>query len=504
MLGPKTLSEALFPPPAGQPLRSRLYRNDLTVAADGTRRLAFTDVTEASRIDERGYGMGVASGDFDNDGFPDLYVNNLGENRLWRNRGDGTFEDLTAAAGVGEARLSVSSAFLDYDRDGHLDLFVANYVDFRPEENRPCYAPSSARDYCSPKVYPALSDTLYRNRGDGTFEDVSARARIAAEIGTALGAISADFNGDGWLDVLVANDGMPDHLWVNQKDGTFLNDALMAGVAVNREGKATASMGVDAGDLDGDGDEDVFITNLMGETNTLFANDGQGWFEDHTVQSGLAAPSKAFTSFGTGFLDFDNDGDLDIFVASGAVNIILTQVQAGDPYPLRQPKHLFRNRGNGTFEEVTGEAGAVLQVPEVSRGVAFGDLDNDGDTDVVVVSNNGPARLLLNQLGARQRWAGLDLREGHGREALGALLAAELPGGRTLWRRVRSDGSYASARDPRLLLGLGDGGAIEALRIFWPDGSAEAFPGPEAGRYHTLRQGAGKPLEDAIRAGGEP
>ena len=495
MLGPKTLADARFPPPPGE-LRSRLYRNDLTAGADGTRRLAFTEVTAAGGIDERGYGMGVASGDFDNDGLPDLYVNNLGPNRLWRNRGDGTFEDVTRAAGVGEPRLSVSSAFFDYDRDGWLDLFVANYVDFRPEDNRPCYAPSSARDYCSPKVYPALPDTFYRNRGDGTFEDVSARTRVGSEKGTALGVISADFNRDGWLDVYVANDGLPDHLWVNQRDGTFLNDALMAGVAVNREGKPTASMGVDAGDLDGDGDEDVFITNLMGETNSLFVNDGQGWFEDRTVQSGLAAPSKAFTSFGTGFLDFDNDGDLDIIIASGAVNVILTQVQAGDPYPLRQPKHLFRNRGDGTFEEVTSEAGAVFQVPEVSRGLALGDVDNDGDTDVVVVNNNGPVRLLLNQVGSRRHWVGLDLREGHGREALGALVALDVPGRPTLWRRLRTDGSYASARDPRLLVGLGEATALDRVRVFWPGGRAEAWTGLAVDRYHRLRQGEGRSLED--------
>jgi hypothetical protein len=493
MLGPKTLADATFPPPPGTVLRARLYRNDLRLGSDGRRDLRFVDVTEASRLDERGYGMGVTSGDFDNDGFPDLYVNNLGVNRLWRNRGDGTFEDLTDRAGVGEPRLSVSSSFLDYDRDGWLDLFVTNYVDFRPEENRPCYAPSSARDYCSPKVYPALPDTVYRNRGDGRFEDVSERSRVAAAKGTALGVVGADFNRDGWLDVYVANDGMPDHLWVNQKDGTFLEDGLMAGVAVNREGKPTASMGVDAGDLDGDGDEDVFITNLMGETNTLFVNDGQGWLEDRTVQSGLAAPSKAFTSFGTGFLDFDNDGDLDIFIASGAVNIILTQVQAGDPFPLRQPKHLFRNRGDGTFEDVTDQAGAVFAHPEVSRGVAFGDVDNDGDTDVVVVNNNGPMRLLLNQVGDRVPWIGLELRERHGRDALGAAVAVDLAGGRTLWRRVRTDGSYASGRDPRVLVGLGQSGAVARVRVLWVGGEAEDFAGLTAGRYHTLRQGTGTP-----------
>jgi hypothetical protein len=492
MLGPKGLGDTLFPPPPGMPLTDRLFRNDLAAGADGRPVLRFTDVTAAAGIDEGDYGMGVTAGDFDNDGHPDLYVTNLGPNRLWRNNGDGTFTDLTGKAGVGEPRLSVSSAFLDYDRDGWLDLFVGNYVEFTPETNRPCYAPSSARDYCSPKVYPALPDTLYRNRGDGTFEDVSERTRIARESGTALGVVAADLNLDGWIDVYVANDGRPNHLWVNQKDGTFVNDALLAGAAVNREGMATASMGVDAGDVDGDGDEDLFMVNLVGETNTLYVNDGSGWFEDRTVQSGLAAPSKAFTSFGTAFLDYDNDGDLDLFVASGAVNIILTQVQAGDPYPLKQTKQLFANLGEGRFEEVTDRAGGFFSVPEVSRGVAFGDVDNDGDTDLVVANNNGPARLLLNQVGNRRPWLGLRLVTRQGRDALGARVAVDRQAAPTLWRRVRSDGSYASANDPRVLVGLGDAAGLERVRVYWPDGEVEAFPAPGIGAYHTLRQGTGQ------------
>ncbi len=493
MLGPKPLSAALFPPQPGKPPGARLYRNDLTVSPDGRRALRFTDVTGQSGIRDTGYGMGVAAADYDNDGHADLYLTNLGPNQLWRNRGDGTFVNVTAEAGTGEPRLSVSAAFLDYDRDGRLDLFVGNYVDFSPDHNRPCYAPWSARDYCSPKVYRALPDTLYRNRGDGTFEDVSVKTRVAQEAGTALGVVAADFNGDGWADVYVANDGMANHLWMNQKDGTFVNDALLAGAAVNREGMAEASMGVDAGDVDGDGDEDLFMTHLAGETNTLYLNNGDGWFEDRSVQSGLAGPSKAYTSFGTAFFDYDNDGDLDLFVASGAVNIIQTQAEAGDPYPLRQTKQLFENLGDGRFRDVTAQAGAALQVPEVSRGVAFGDLDNDGDTDLVVVNNNGPARLLENRLGTRSHWLGLRLIGREGRDAVGARVALERAGQPTLWRRVRADGSYACANDPRVLVGLGPAADVREVRVHWPDGTVESFAGLPADRYHTLRQGTGRP-----------
>ncbi|MCU0266991.1 MAG: FG-GAP-like repeat-containing protein, partial [Actinomycetia bacterium] len=468
MLGPKPLSAALFPPQPGKPPGARLYRNDLTVNPDGTRSLRFTDVTGQSGIRDTGYGMGVAAADYDNDGHVDLYLTNLGPNQLWRNRGDGTFVNVTAEAGTGDPRLSVSAAFLDYDRDGRLDLFVGNYVDFSPDNNRPCYAPWSARDYCSPKVYRALPDTLYRNRGDGTFEDVGVKSRVAQEAGTALGVVATDFNGDGWADLYVANDGMANHLWMNQRDGSFVNDALIAGAAVNREGMAEASMGVDAGDVDGDGDEDLFMTHLAGETNTLYINNGEGWFEDHSVQSGVAGPSKAYTSFGTAFFDYDNDGDLDLFVASGAVNIIHAQVEAGDPYPLRQPKQLYENLGDGRFREVTAQAGAALQVPEVSRGVAFGDLDNDGDTDLVVVNNNGPVRLLENRIGTRNRWIGLRLLGREGRDAVGARVALERAGRPTLWRRVRADGSYACANDPRVLVGLGPAGDVREVRIHWP------------------------------------
>jgi hypothetical protein len=494
MLGEgKTLADAAFPPRPGTPTGGRLYRNDLTAGPDGRPQVRLSDVTDASGLKAEGYGMGVAAGDYDNDGRPDLFLTHLGSTQLWHNNADGTFTEATDRAGVGGGRLSISAAFLDYDRDGWLDLYVANYVDFTTATNKPCHAPSSARDYCSPKVYEPLSDRLFHNNGDGTFTDVSAPSRIGQSNGTGLGVVVADFNGDAWPDIYVANDGMPNFLWINQRDGTFRDDGLISGTAVNAAGMAEASMGVDAGDLDDDGDLDLFMTNLTGETNTLYINDGQGWFEDRRAASGLAGPSKPMTGFGTGFLDYDNDADLDLFTANGAVNIVLSLVKANDPYPLHQPNQLYANLGSGRFADVSGASGAVFALSEVSRGVAFGDIDNDGDTDLVVVNNNGPARLLLNQAGNRSPWLGLRLISAQGRDALGAWVEVRRSGAPSLWRRAHTEGSYASANDPRLLVGLGGEAQVTAVAVRWPSGRWESFPPPPPGRYTELREGQGTP-----------
>ncbi len=498
LLGDK-MSEALFPWRGSEPPMDRLFRNDLKVAADGTRTLHFTDVTQASRIRATGYGMGVATGDFDNDGRIDLYVTNLGHNQLLRNRGDGTFEDVTGKAGADDRRWSTCAAFLDYDRDDNLDLYVSNYLDFESDPKRACYSSSSARDFCGPKAYHPVPDRLLHNRGDGTFEDVTARAGIAKEFGAGFGVVAADFNRDGWVDIYVANDGDPNQLWVNDHDGTFHNEALWSGAAVNAQGKAEASMGVDADDFDDDGDDDLFMTHIMEETNTLFVNDGTGIFEDRTSAAGLASISLSKTGFGTGWLDFDNDGWLDLLVLDGAVLSLPERVRAGDPYPLGQPNYLLRNTGRGTFEPVTNP-GASFALADVSRGAAFGDVDNDGDTDVVVANNNGPTRLLLNRVGSRSHWLGLELLTGKpARDALGARVQVTLPSGRSLWRRVRTDGSFCSARDPRVLVGLGAATSVKAVRVQWPDGTAESWPGPAVDRYTTLHEGtapAGKRKKD--------
>jgi hypothetical protein len=364
-------------------------------------------------------------------------------------------------------------------------------------ENRPiCRDFTGAQDYCGPGSFDPLPDRLFRNRGDGTFEDVTPLAGLVSGFGGALGVVAADFNGDGWLDLYIANDGLPNNLWINGGDGTFTDDALLAGCSVNAQGKAEASMGVDAADFDRDGDLDLFMTHLTGETNTLYRNDGQGNFTDVTVSTGLGPPSRGQTSFGTSAFDYDNDGWLDLLIVSGAVKKIEALARQGDPFPVHQPNQLFHNLGTGRFEEVSDRAGAAFELSEVSRGALFGDIDNDGDLDVLIVNNNGPARLLVNQVGNRQHWLGLRLLAAGGiRDSLGAQLIVESPGHPPFLRRARTDGSFCSANDPRVLIGLADDPAIQRVAVRWPDGSAEEWTDLRPGRYWDLEQGTGTPTE---------
>ena len=489
----KTLSDALLPSRMPPPLTDRLYRNDLEVHADGSRTLRFTDVTKGSGLDVGSYGMGVATGDIDNDGWIDLYRTRLGPAQMFRNNHDGTFTDISARAGTSHPEWSISASFLDFDRDGGLDLYVGNYIDLGIE-NRVCRSGSaSTRDYCGPELYLPVPDRLYRNRGDGSFADVSDKTRVAGEYGPALGVVAADFNADRWVDVYVANDGQENLLWMNQQDGTFKNVALLAGAALNAAGAALAGMGVDAGDVDNDGDEDLFVTNLKGQTNTLYINDGSGHFEDQTARWGLAAPSLPYTGFGTLFFDYDNDGWLDILVANGAVFVNKALADAHDPHPLKERNSLYRNLGNGRFTEVSTRAGAVFQLAEVSRGAAFGDLDNDGDMDVIVTNNGGPVRLLLNNVGNRNRWLGLRLVGGSPpRDMLGARVGVFRRDGPPLWRRARTDGSYASAHDPRVLVGLGAARVVPRVQVIWPNGSVEEWTDLAVDRWLTLTQGSGR------------
>ena len=484
LLGPqKTLSEAILAPPGPLPLSDRLFRNDLETGADGATRTRFVDVTQRAGIAATGYGMGAATGDVDGDGWPDLYLTNLGHNQLWHNRGDGTFQDTTAEAGVDDLRWSVAATFFDYDGDSDVDLYVGNYVNFSFVRHRKCSTVSGAPDYCGPLAYSGEPDRLFENRGDGTFVDVSATSGIGRPPASSLGAVVDDYDGDGDLDLYVANDQMPNFLWMNQGDGTFVDDGLLAGCAVNREGQAEASMGVDTGDIDRDGDPDLFMAHLRGETNTLFLNDGHGLFEDVTTQADLASASFDFTAFGAGFLDFDNDGWLDLLTANGAVKTIESQARDREVLPLRQSNQLFRNLGNGRFVDVTANAGEPFAVAEVSRGAAFGDLDNDGDTDVVVTNTAGRARLLVNELGARSSWLGIvPLLGPDGPPALSTLIAVEKAPGVLVQRRVRTDGSYASSHDHRALLGLGEDGAA-VVEILWPSGAISRWRAPPVRRW---------------------
>jgi enediyne biosynthesis protein E4 len=491
MLGDKPLSKATFPP--REPLKDRLFRNDLIVHDDGTRTLRFTDVTEQSRIDMHSYGMGVATGDFDNDGCIDLYRTGLDGSHLLRNNCDGTFSDVTKQSGTEDrAGWGVSAAFVDYDRDGWLDLFVGNYVNYSLAGDIHCLAITGQRDYCPPNSYRAQPSRLYHNRRNGTFDDVTVKALVGGKYGPALGVSTADFDGDGWIDIYVGNDGEPNQLWRNHHDGTFRDVAPLAGAAVNGAGNSEASMGVDAGDFDNDGDEDIFITNWLAQMNILYVNDGTGNFEDKKATSGLGRPSLAKTGFGTSWFDFDNDGWLDLFTANGSVSTVEAQARAKDPFPLRMSNQLYRNLRNGRFEDVSDRAGSVFKLSDVGRGAAFGDIDNDGDTDVVVGNASGPVRLLINNIGSRSHWLGLRLLGEGGRDMLGARVEIARAGQPTLYRRARADGSYASANDPRVLIGLGASAEVPRLKVKWPGGRVEEFPGIPIDRYTTLKEGAGR------------
>jgi enediyne biosynthesis protein E4 len=506
MLGHAPLSRAQ-PQPAGPlPLKGRLFRNDLEIHADGSRSLRFVDVTDASGIDAHGYGMGVATGDYNNDGCIDLFVTSLDRSQLFRNMCNGTFTDVSTISRTGDSGWSVSASFVDYDRDGWLDLFVGHYLNYSVEANLHCFSVSGSADYCPPHVYRAQPSKLFHNNRDGTFTDVTAAAGMSREFGPALGVSTADFNGDGWIDLFVGNDSEPNQLWINQRNGTFKNTALLAGVALSPEGSVKASMGIDAGDFDNDGDEDVFITELAGQGDDLYVNDGSGAFDDRSARAGIRIASLPYTGFGAGWFDYDNDGWLDLLAVNGAVTQNLGALAHSERFALEQRKQLFRNLGDGRFEDVTAKAGRVLQTPEVSRGAAFGDIDNDGDIDVVVGTDSGPLRLLVNNIGNRKHWVGLRLigsttprpsthsassgrpEPVEGRDMVGARVAVKRADGRTIWRRARADGSYASANDPRVLVGLGDSAQPPDVRVIWPDGRSGEWKGVAVDRYTTLKE----------------
>jgi hypothetical protein len=494
----KKPGEAKFPPPQDWKPGNRLFRNELVPSG----KLQFTDVTEKSRVGHIGYGMGVATGDYDNDGDLDLYLTCFGSNVLYRNNGNGTFTDVTREAGVDDPRWSSSASFVDYDRDGDLDLFVCNYIDFTIKGNKQCFAPTGERDYCSPAAYRPVPDRLFRNEGQGKFVDATQNSGIGSAFGPGLGVTCADFNGDGWIDIYVANDGAANLLWINKANGTFEESGLIAGAAYSADGVARAGMGVSAGDFDNDGDDDLLVTNLTKEGSTLYRNNGRGQFDDATIEFNMAQPSFLSTGFGVAWFDYDNDGSLDLFTANGAVTLLPSL--RGEAYPFHQLNQLFHNegaKGKIGFREITSAAGPALQLSEVSRGAAFGDLDNDGDIDILVTNNNGPGRLLINQAASRNHWLQIKLiGVKDNRDGIGAKVFVTRQNSKPLWGRVHTDGSYLSAGDLRVHFGLGSDSKIDSVGAVWPNGTEEIWSNVKIDGINTFRQGSGKAVEKTKHA----
>ena len=482
-----------------QPVSSVLYRND----GNGS----FTDVTDQAGVGNvGGYGMGMAVADYDNDGDDDLFVTNYGENILYRNEGGGVFDNVTAQAGLSVPRsplFSTSSVFLDYDRDGHLDLYVCVYVEFNFDTNRRC-SRDGIQSYCGPDIYEGVADLLYHNNGDGTFSDVSAKAGIANPKGKGLGVVGGDYDGDGWTDIFVANDLTPDFLYRNNGDGTFTDQALLAGVAYGEDGVARAGMGVDFGDYDRNGTPDIYVTNFSLEPNSLHRNNGNGTFTESTFGAGVGNPTLLFLGFGTAFKDFDHDGWLDLFAANGHVIDNISLFDSSITYA--QTNQLFRNDGDGRFTDVSDRAGAPFQVERVHRGAAFGDVDNDGDIDILVTTVNDVPLLLRNNgtggSGGNGGYGSLLVStEGvrSNRNGIGARVTVVTDAQRQR-REIRSGYSYLAANDLRAHFGLGASTGVDSVIVDWPSGARDVVTGIEGGQWITIREDAGIVLQTPLPA----
>lgn len=460
---------------------NRLFRND--------GRGVFEDVTVGSGADDRGYGMGIACGDYDNDGDIDLYITNLGENVLLRNDGTGRFTDVTRQTGTGHPGFGASAAFVDYDKDGDLDLFVANYVDWSVDTAIVCYNAKGVRDYCKPTNFEApAQDVLYLNQGDGTFVDVTTLAGLDAFYGTGLGVVCRDFTGDGWIDIFVANDGMRDQLWANQGDGTFVDIALLAGCAYDNDGLAKAGMGVTAADIDDDLDFDLLVCNLGGESDSFFLNLGASGFADSTARGGLGVRSRPFTRFGMAWVDFDHDGYLDLFQANGRIER-KAHTFANDAYA--EPNLLMRGGDGPRFDPVDTADGTIEPLIHTSRAAAFGDIDNDGDIDIIVVNRDAPAYVMRNVIGNRNNWIMLRVVDASGRDAIGATVHMTI-GGRRIVRAVSTAYSYLASNDPRVHVGLGSHETADEVTVRWVDGEVESFGNLTANQIITLKRASSR------------
>jgi hypothetical protein len=473
--------------PAGKEPTSHLYRN----RRDGT----FEDVTRAAGVGATGWGQAACAGDLDNDGHEDLFVSAYGQNRLYRNRGTGAFEDVTARAGLlgPRTRWGTGCAFLDYDRDGSLDIFVANYIDLdlatAPTPDSGLCRYKGLRVACGPPGLTGGKNALYRNKGDGTFEDVSERSGIRKASGTyGLGASTLDFDDDGWVDLYVANDSNPSALYRNNRDGTFADIGVSAGCAYSQDGKPQAGMGVAIGDYDRSGTMDIFKTNFAGDTSTLYANTGAGLCEDRTFAGGIGLNTR-WLGWGAGFVDLDRDGWLDLFLANGHVYPEVDQLKTEAGY--RQRKVVYRNLGNGRFEDVTERLGPPVTTAKAARGTAFGDFDNDGDVDVLVNNVHDTPDLLRLDSDPKAHWLAVRLvGTASNRSAIGSRVRL-VAGGTTRVEEVRGGGSYNSQNDLRVHFGLGAVAQVDRLEVRWPNGLEEHWTGMAADRILTLKEGTG-------------
>ena len=471
-----------WPGRKGAPSLPALYRNN----GNGN----FKDITRQAGLAVEMYGLGVTAADYDNDGNIDIYVTALGPNRLFRNLGGGKFSDVTARAGVGDPGFSTSAAWFDYDVDGRLDLFVANYVEWTIGTDLFCTLDGRNKSYCTPESYKGQSPTLYRNKGDGTFENVTRKAGLYDPTSKALGVALIDHNGDGRMDLFVANDTQPNRLYQNKGDGTFIDVGMTAGVAFNEAGVARAGMGVDAADYDGSGRQGLIIGNFSNEMMALYSNEGTGLFIDDAPRSTVGKASLLTLTFACFFVDVDLDGLVDIFAANGHVADDIGTVQPKVTYAQRP--HLFRNLGSKKFEEISGQLGPAFAEAVVARGAAYADIDNDGDLDLVITTNNGPARLLRNDGGNENRLLRvITIGSASNRNGIGAKVRLTLDNGKTQWSMVKTGSSYLSQSELPLTFGLGESTTIKSVEVTWPNGRLEKLPGGAANRAITVHEGKG-------------
>jgi len=471
-----------WPAAKGPRPTSALYRNN----HDGT----FTDVTVKAGLAESLYGIGVAAADYDNDGWTDIYLTAWGSNRLYRNQGNGRFTDVTKKAGADDTGFSTSAAFVDYDKDGKLDLFVCNYVQWEPAKDLHCTLDGKNKSYCTPESYKGQSPSLFHNRGDGTFENATEKAGIKTPNAKALGVTVLDFDGDTWPDLFVANDTQPNNLFRNNGNGTFKDVAMTAGVAFNEAGMARAGMGVDAADYDGSGRPSLVIGNFSNEMMGLYHNEGSGLFIDEAPTSSVGKASLLTLTFACFFFDYDLDGWPDIFAANGHVADDINKVQPKVTHA--EAPHLFRNTGKKTFEPMSEKAGADFGKPMVARGAAYGDYDNDGDLDLLVTVNDGPARLLRNDGGNKNKWLRVrTVGSTSNADGIGTKVTVTLPDGRKLWNVVRTGSSYASQSELALTFGLGGHAKASKVELAWPSGKTTQLTDVPSGQILTVKEGDG-------------